>query len=113
MTDKDEIKKAIKTLKDYCYRYRLVYSDPCKGCVFEDCCQNRWSDYDTLAQCMDGLMEDITTAEKVENTDFGAAYDAVVSSICSNFEECKGCPFYNQEDDCPRGQLEYQVQKHG
>lgn len=107
MTDKEELKKAICTLKDYCAsKYNaFTQANPCSTCMFEDCCQNRWSDYDTLEQVMGGLLEDIATNEKVKNTDFGAAYDAVEKLICNNFSECNGCPFFAKEDDCPLGQI--------
>ena len=106
MTDKEELKQAINTLKAHCNNHKGFYNNPCVGCVFNNCCQNRWSDFDTLRECMDGLLEDITITEKVENTDFEGVYDSIVNSICNNFTECAGCPFLNQEDDCPRGQLE-------
>lgn len=106
MTNKEELKKAIYTLKDHCIEnHTTTLKNPCGTCMFEDCCQNRWSDYDTLSECMDGLLEDMTTAEKVENTDFGAAYDAVEKLICNNFSECNGCPFFAKENDCPLGQI--------
>ncbi len=107
MTDKEELRKAIYILKDYCIaNHTTLLKNPCGTCMFEDCCMNRWSDYDTLEECMGGLLEDMATAEKVENTDFGAAYDAVHKLVCSNFDNCKGCPFYAQDSDCPLGQLD-------
>lgn len=107
MTDKEELKQAIITLKWHCIENRINFSEnPCGACMFEDCCMNRWGDYDTLEQCMEGLMEDIVIAEKLENTDFGAAQDAVEKLICKNFDECKGCPFFARDEDCPYGQLD-------
>ena len=107
MINKEELKQAINTLKKHCNdNYFSYFEGHCARCMFKDCCMNRWGDYDTLKGLMNGLLEDMATAEKVENTDFDAAYDSIVNSICKNFTECKGCPFLNQEDDCPRGQLE-------
>lgn len=107
MTDKEELKQAINTLKRHCNDNYSSYSENhCAGCMFEDCCMNRWCDYDTLNGLMNGLLEDMATAEKMENTDFGAAYDAVQKLVCENFDECKGCPFFNRDEDCPVGQLD-------
>ena len=106
MIDKEELRKAINTLKAHCNSHSGTYNDPCGGCMFEDCCQNRWCDYDTLSDCMDGLLEDMVIKEKIENTDFGAAYDAVRELVCKSFDNCKGCPFYAQDSDCPLGQLD-------
>lgn len=104
MTDKEKLKEAINTLKEHCIENHTTMSEnPCGACMFEDCCMNRRSDYDTLEQLMGGLLDGMA---KVENTDFGAAYDAIERLVCNNFEKCKGCPFYNRKDDCPLGQLD-------
>lgn len=103
MTDKEKLKQAINTLKEHCIENHTTMSEnPCGACMFEDCCMNRRSDYNTLEQLMEGLLKDMV---KIENIDFGAAYDAVERVVCNNFEECKSCPFYNCKDDCPLGQL--------
>jgi hypothetical protein len=108
MTTKDELKKAIYTLKDYCLRNydTVTKGNPCGTCMFEDCCTNGWSDYDTLQQVMGGLLEDIAIDTKLRNTDFDGARDVVGKLICNNFDGCKGCPFFCRDDDCPYGQLD-------
>ena len=106
MTNKEELKKAICTLKDYCIaNHNSMLKNPCGACMFKGCCMNRWSAYYTLGQLMDGLVEDMVIAEKMENADFGAAYYAVEKLICNNFSECNGCPFFAKENDCPLGQI--------